>query len=517
MSQKLLNLSNRILFAFFFLFITLVSVFPQTNIALGKSIINVPYGFDNAALITNGNTSDYATLIYGGLSSLDFTIDLGAVYPINQINAYWPSVGMATSYQMQTSSDNSSWTNFGAIQTKGSPSPDYISASANARYVKMHVNSWYSNISAFVIGEVQVIYAINQDISGNLTVGGTSILAGTTTLNNTLTVAGTSTLNGAATLNNTLTVASMTTLTGPAHLNNTLMVTGATTIGATSVPASLTVNGGLYNTGGIGIYGAGLDGSPLQMTVINATSSIGSYFDFAKNSNKAKLPVYFKWRGDDITASAMTILGNGKIAIGGNASPTALLTVNGVIHATGIDMNGLIHSTMNGGASLSAGQGPYFGAWNNLNGGGLGETDFINQKGTGTGGFAFYNSSNSNIGTVLMYLDGSGNAKVTGTVYATKVIVEQTVPTPDYVFEKNYKLKSLSETEAYIRAHKHLEGMPSAIEVKDKGIDVAEMNAILLKKIEEMTLLMIEEHKSIENLEKENGVLKAKVESILNK
>jgi hypothetical protein len=62
----------------------------------------------------------------------------------------------------------------------------------------------------------------------------------------------------------------------------------------------------------------------------------------------------------------------------------------------------------------------------------------------------------------------------------------------DYVFEKDYELMSTEELEAYIKEHKHLPGVPSAKEVVANGIDLAEMNKILLEKIEELTLRVIE-------------------------
>lgn len=72
----------------------------------------------------------------------------------------------------------------------------------------------------------------------------------------------------------------------------------------------------------------------------------------------------------------------------------------------------------------------------------------------------------------------------------------------DYVFAKDYKLKGLSEVESFIAANKHLPGVPSASEVEKSGIDVVEMDAKLLEKIEELTLYIIEQNKRIENLEK---------------
>jgi hypothetical protein len=71
----------------------------------------------------------------------------------------------------------------------------------------------------------------------------------------------------------------------------------------------------------------------------------------------------------------------------------------------------------------------------------------------------------------------------------------------DYVFEKNYQLRKLSEVERYIVKNKHLPDVPSEAELKKEGIDLAEMDAILLRKIEELTLYIIEQDKKIAELE----------------
>lgn len=68
----------------------------------------------------------------------------------------------------------------------------------------------------------------------------------------------------------------------------------------------------------------------------------------------------------------------------------------------------------------------------------------------------------------------------------------------DYVFEADYKLKSLSEVEVYIKQNGHLPDVPSAEEVAANGIELGEMNKILLQKIEELTLYIIELEKKID-------------------
>ena len=67
----------------------------------------------------------------------------------------------------------------------------------------------------------------------------------------------------------------------------------------------------------------------------------------------------------------------------------------------------------------------------------------------------------------------------------------------DYVFEKEYCLKSLSEVANYIREHGHLPNVPSASEIAEKGFEVAEMAKIQQEKIEELTLYAIDQDKKI--------------------
>lgn len=71
---------------------------------------------------------------------------------------------------------------------------------------------------------------------------------------------------------------------------------------------------------------------------------------------------------------------------------------------------------------------------------------------------------------------------------------------PDYVFDKSYNLMPLSETEQYIQAKGHLPNVPSAAEVEADGMSVGEMNKVLLQKVEELTLYVIELQKQIDEL-----------------
>ncbi len=81
-------------------------------------------------------------------------------------------------------------------------------------------------------------------------------------------------------------------------------------------------------------------------------------------------------------------------------------------------------------------------------------------------------------------------------------------PWPDYVFAPGYRNAPLSEVEQHIREKQHLPGIPSAKEVGEKGVGVGKMQALLLAKVEELTLHLIEQEKRIKRLEEENTHLR---------
>ena len=89
---------------------------------------------------------------------------------------------------------------------------------------------------------------------------------------------------------------------------------------------------------------------------------------------------------------------------------------------------------------------------------------------------------------------------VSGTIGACRVIVEEE-NWCDYVFADDYKLMSLYELEQYINTNKHLPSIPSAEEVAEEGIDLGDMQKLMMEKIEELTLYIIEQEKRIQELE----------------
>lgn len=90
-----------------------------------------------------------------------------------------------------------------------------------------------------------------------------------------------------------------------------------------------------------------------------------------------------------------------------------------------------------------------------------------------------------------------------GHVYSEKYICKSSGNWPDYVFDDKYALIPLEDVAKYVEAHKHLPGVPSAQEVNQSGVDLEEMNKLLLKKVEELTLYLIEMQQELNALKEE--------------
>ena len=130
------------------------------------------------------------------------------------------------------------------------------------------------------------------------------------------------------------------------------------------------------------------------------------------------------------------------------------------------------------------------------------------QVGNTNSRFAFYAGDN----TEVMRIQGNGSVgigtsnpqgyklAVAGNMIAEEVVVKLQGNWPDYVFKPEYHLPSLSEVESFIQAHSHLPNVPSEKDIQENGIKQGEMDAVLLRKIEELTLYMIEQQKEIEAL-----------------
>ncbi|WP_238387280.1 hypothetical protein [Sphingobacterium olei] len=97
---------------------------------------------------------------------------------------------------------------------------------------------------------------------------------------------------------------------------------------------------------------------------------------------------------------------------------------------------------------------------------------------------------------------------VNGPIRSKEIKVE-TANWPDYVFEEAYDLKTLTEIEQFIKSNGHLPELPKAKDAERDGISLGEMNKILLKKIEELILYMIENENKRVSLEEKLSALES--------
>ncbi len=131
------------------------------------------------------------------------------------------------------------------------------------------------------------------------------------------------------------------------------------------------------------------------------------------------------------------------------------------------------------------------------------------KNGTGWKGSSLYiNSDNGNIG-IGTITPGNYKLNVAGRIRADEIIVSS--DGADFVFEPTYKLRSLSELETFIRTNKHLPDIAPAKEMQENGVSAGEMQAKLLQKVEELTLYVIEQQKTIELQNQRIKVLEQKI------
>jgi hypothetical protein len=101
---------------------------------------------------------------------------------------------------------------------------------------------------------------------------------------------------------------------------------------------------------------------------------------------------------------------------------------------------------------------------------------------------------------------------VNGSAIATSMTVKLNSTWPDYVFDTDYKLTELNELKAYVEKHHHLPEIPSADQMTKNGVNLGDMNIKLLKKVEELTLYLIEKDKQLAEQQQINNEQRKKNE-----
>jgi len=148
----------------------------------------------------------------------------------------------------------------------------------------------------------------------------------------------------------------------------------------------------------------------------------------------------------------------------------------------------------------------HFGNYGTINSVGIGGTLFQNN---GFNSLFMDSQGRVSIGNVNSF-PGNYKLYVQGGILTerVRVAIQNTNDWSDYVFAETYPLKKIEEVEDFVKIHKHLPNVPSAQDMVNTGLDVAEMDAKLLEKIEEAFLYIIELNKKVKALELENKQLK---------
>jgi hypothetical protein len=124
-------------------------------------------------------------------------------------------------------------------------------------------------------------------------------------------------------------------------------------------------------------------------------------------------------------------------------------------------------------------------------------------------------SSTGNVGIGTTNTQGYKLA-INGGAIATAMTVKLYGNWPDYVFKKAYNLPSLTDVKTYIEQNHHLPEMPSETEVAANGINLGELNKLLLKKVEELTLYLINKEEINDNQQRQIKSLENQV-SLINR
>lgn len=207
--------------------------------------------------------------------------------------------------------------------------------------------------------------------------------------------------------------------------------------------------------------------------------------------------------GNQINWNAvMTIMRGGNVGIG--TTPAYKLDVYGITRSKSFFVDA--QTTSYSGDYQFNTSGTYKGRfiWYSSSYSGLPSNSITVENSTGVPMAHFFENGNTTlVGNVgIGTTNPQAKLAVNGDIFSKKIKVTQT-GWSDYVFHPNYKLPSLKDVEEYIKRYQHLPEIPSASEVQRNGLDLGDNQAGLLKKIEELTLYIIDQDKKIESQQKQ--------------
>jgi len=321
---------------------------------------------------------------------------------------------------------------------------------------------------------------------------------GTTVLNNTLEIAGYANTSSGYKVGNTEVINSTRNFSGNnGYFEGTLNVTGTSTLNG-----NLTVAGNSAFNGNVGI------GVPTPQKKLDVNGDINFSGNLYKNNQPVNLSGYWASNGNNIYYNS------GNVGIGTDA-PQAPLQVDGNAYFLSENPNNQLQILFSG-TAIPARRGIKLtndpdGAFNFYIHGNQGQAAFNFKDGLNDNNLMTI-KKDGNVGIGTTTINGY-KLSVAGKILAEELQIQLVQDWYDNVFEEDYSLMDLNELESFVKQNNHLPDIPSEAEVKENGIRVGEMNALLLKKVEELTLYIIEQQKMLENQHTEISNLKKLFES----
>ena len=285
---------------------------------------------------------------------------------------------------------------------------------------------------------------------------------------------------------------------------------GATFTGSETVQGNVSAGGFTGNGSGLtGVNAASLGGQPASsfanLTTTNTFSANQSFLGSVGIGVGSSTP------------KTMLELGPSKVGWGGGSNALSGLTLH---RPDNSGIQGIFFGEDSNGTSANGTN-----YWENMqiyNQGGGSNIVFVNGNGP-TEAMRITPSGTVLIGTAVSPTTAPGQTCYSSTIgcelvvdgaIATKEIVVTNSVQPDYVFKPDYRLRALEEVGAYVQEHHHLPGIPSESEVAEKGVNLGDMQAKLLEKVEELTLYVIQADERNTRLEQQNKELQQRVERL---
>ncbi len=469
----------------------------SNNIVIGPGAGNVSplNGQSNQLIIDADNSPNANPLIYGRFDTdnLVFNVNTGAI-PFSsavEINGRNQESGLRFRNLTSAFVPNASETKFLTVETNGNVVLRNLpSGFATTNALASAANTMTSNVNG-VVSSASIVNSLTTNVTGNTlttTVNGVSSSVTLPSSSITDTDQQTLSVNGdqlTISNGNTVTLPSITEIDG--DVTNELQ-----TLSQNGNVVTLSNNGGSFSL-------------PVDTDTDDQTLSINGTTLSISEGNSVEIPATALQAGDNIT-----ITGSGATAdpfvISSTASGLNIYNSDGTI-----DTTGTVGDNPNPGLrTVTMGNNNLF--FNTA-------SSSFDEDTAGSGRVYIGNTINfPNIDTTAPE-NSQYRLLVEGGVLTEKVKVALRSGTDwrDNVFEETYTLKPLSEVEAFIKENKHLPGIESASELVENGLDVGEMQAKQMEKIEELTLYTIEQQKILEKQQKEIEELKAQVKALLTK